>query len=90
VIVEEDLLMQNYPNPFNPITQITFQIPESGLVQLKVLDTLGNEVATLIDDVINSGIHEISFDATNLTSGVYIYTLSAGNKILSNKMILMK
>ena len=89
-IVEEYLLMQNYPNPFNPITQIIFHIPESGLVRLKVFDTLGNEVVTLIDDVINSGIHEISFDATNLTSGVYIYTLSAGNKILSNKMILMK
>ena len=89
-IVDEYLLMQNYPNPFNPITQIIFHIPESGLVRLKVFDTLGNEVATLIDDVINSGIHEISFDATNLTSGVYIYTLSAGNKILSNKMILMK
>jgi hypothetical protein len=89
-IVDEYLLMQNYPNPFNPITQIKFNIPESGLVKLKVFDTLGNEVVTLIDDVINSGIHEITFDATNLTSGVYIYTLSAGNKILSNKMILMK
>jgi hypothetical protein len=89
-IVDEYLLMQNYPNPFNPITQIKFNIPESGLVKLKVFDTLGNEVVTLIDDVINSGIHEITFDATNLTSGVYIYILSAGDKVLSNKMILMK
>jgi hypothetical protein len=89
-IVDEYLLMQNYPNPFNPITQITFHIPESGLVRLKVFDTLGNEVVTLINDVINSGVHETLFDASHLTSGVYIYTLSAGNKILSNKMILMK
>ncbi len=89
-IVDEYLLMQNYPNPFNPITQIKFSIPESGHVKLKIFDTLGNEVATLINDELNSGIHEISFDAINLTSGVYIYTLSVGGKVLSNKMILMK
>jgi len=82
--------MQNYPNPFNPLTQITFQIPESGLVMLKVYDALGNEVAILVDGMVNAGIHEVSFDASNLTSGVYIYTLFAGDIIRSNKMILMK
>ncbi len=89
-IIDEYLLMQNYPNPFNPITQISFQIPETGLVKLKVYDVLGNEVATLFDGVANAGIHEVSFDATNLTSSVYIYTLFAGDIVKSNKMILMK
>lgn len=89
-IIEEYLLMQNYPNPFNPLTQITFQIPESGLVKLKVYDVLGNEVASLVDGVVNAGIHEVSFDASELTSGVYIYTLYTGDIIRSNKMILMK
>ena len=89
-IIEEYLLMQNYPNPFNPLTKITFQIPEAGLVKLKVYDLLGNEVASLVDGVVNAGIHEVSFDASELTSGVYIYTLFAGDFIRSNKMILMK
>jgi len=88
--IKEYLLMQNYPNPFNPVTQITFQIPESGLVMLKVYDPLGNEVAILVDGMVNAGIHEVSFDASELTSGVYIYTLFAGDFIRSNKMILMK
>lgn len=89
-IIDEYLLMQNFPNPFNPVTQITFQIPEAGLVKLKVYDALGNEVATLINRVVNAGIHDVSFDASSLTSGVYIYTLFAGDVIRSNKMILMK
>jgi len=89
-IIKDYLLMQNYPNPFNPLTQITFQIPESGLVKLKVYDALGNEVVTLIDAVVNAGIHEVNFDASKLTSGVYIYTLFAGDFIRSNKMILLR
>jgi len=88
--IKDYLLMQNYPNPFNPLTQITFQIPESGLIKLKVYDALGNEVAILVDGMVNAGIHEVSFDASELTSGVYIYTLYAGDIIRSNKMILMK
>ena len=73
-----------------PLTQITFQIPETGLVKLTVYDLLGNEVASLVDGVVNAGIHEVSFDASELTSGVYIYTLFAGDFIRSNKMILLR
>ena len=89
-IIKDYLLMQNYPNPFNPVTLISFQIPEAGLVRLKVYDALGNEVTTLINGFVNAGIHEVSFDASKLTSGVYIYALFAGDFIRSNKMILMK
>ncbi len=82
--------MQNYPNPFNPVTQVSFQIPEPGLVKLIVYDALGNEIITLINGFVNVGIHEVSFDAAELTSGVYIYTLFAWRYYKSNKMILMK
>ena len=90
VIVEEYLLMQNYPNPFNPITQITFQIPESGLVQLKVFDTLGNEVATLIDDQMEAGKHSLELNGANLSSGVYYYTIITESFTQTKKMILLK
>ncbi len=89
-ILDEYLLLQNYPNPFNPVTEITFKIPETGIVKLNVYDPLGNLVATLYDGSVKAGIHSVSFDATNLTSGVYIYTLFAGDAVISNKMILMK
>ena len=83
-------LNQNYPNPFNPSTTIRFSIPEAGLVTLKVYDMLGQEAATLVNEVKGVGNYEVSFDASKLTSGMYIYTLTAGKNVISKKMMLVK
>jgi hypothetical protein len=83
-------LEQNYPNPFNPTTKITWQSPVAGNQTLKVYDVLGNEVATLVDEFRNSGIYEIDFDASKLSSGVYFYQLKAGDFLQTKKMILIK
>ena len=83
-------LFQNYPNPFNPATIISYSIPETDLVTLKVYDVLGNEVATLVSENKPVGSYEIEFDGSELTSGVYFYRLQAGSFIETKKMILMK
>ena len=83
-------LAQNYPNPFNPVTTIKYSIPESGNVLLKVYDILGNEVATLINEERDRGIHSVDFDASRLSSGVYLYKLQAGSFVETKKMILLK
>ena len=84
-------LSQNYPNPFNPSTVINFSVPkENTLVTLKVYSSLGEEVGTLINQVVPAGNHEVQFDARGLSSGVYFYTLTAGNFIDSKKMVVMK
>lgn len=72
-------LVQNFPNPFNPSTSIRFSIPEAGLVTLKVFSLLGEEVATLISEYKNAGNYNVQFDASSLTSGVYVYRISTGN-----------
>jgi len=84
-------LDQNYPNPFNPSTLINFSIPEENtLVSLKVYNSLGQEVGILLNQVVPAGNHEVNFDASGLSSGVYFYTLTAGNFVESKKMMLMK
>ncbi|MEJ2629447.1 MAG: T9SS type A sorting domain-containing protein, partial [bacterium] len=83
-------LSQNYPNPFNPETMIRFSIPEQGLVTLKVYNVLGEEVKTLIDKEMTSGSYEVDFNGTNLSSGIYLYTITAGNYVATKKMILLK
>lgn len=83
-------LEQNYPNPFNPTTQIKYSIKESGLVQLKIYDVLGNEIATLVNENKEAGIYSVNFDASKLTSGVYIYQLTAPGFTQARKMILTK
>ncbi len=83
-------LSQNYPNPFNPTTQINFSIPESGKVSLKVFNMLGQTVQVLADEFRSTGQYSITFDASNLSSGVYVYQLEFDGKVLSHKMILMK
>jgi hypothetical protein len=83
-------LYQNYPNPFNPVTNIIYQIPKSGLVQLKVFDLLGSEVAELVNEEKAEGSYSINFDASNLPSGVYIYSLRVNDYIQNNKMTLLK
>ncbi len=89
-VPSEYALGQNYPNPFNPTTNIRFSIPEAGLVTIKVYDILGQEVATLLNDIRDANTYNVSFDASKLTSGMYVYTISAGNFVSSKKMMLIK
>jgi predicted GH43/DUF377 family glycosyl hydrolase len=83
-------LSQNYPNPFNPSTKIQFMISEFGLVNLKVFDVLGNEVAILVNEELTTGEYQVEFDGNGLTSGIYFYQLKAGIYIETKKMILLK
>lgn len=83
-------LSQNYPNPFNPSTTISYQLPTDGFVTLKVYDIVGKEVATLVNEEKPAGSYEAKFDASQLSSGIYIYRLSAGSFTKTQKMTLMK
>ena len=83
-------LSQNYPNPFNPSTTISYSIPADGYVTLKVYDVLGNEVASLVDEQKQSGTFDVHFNASALSSGVYYYTLKAGEFTSTKKLVLMK
>jgi len=83
-------LDQNFPNPFNPLTKIRFQIQEYAFARLVVYDVLGNEVTTLLNQNKPAGSYELDFNAGNLPSGIYMYTLTAGKDTDSKKMILLK
>lgn len=89
-IVKEFKLKQNYPNPFNPSTVISFSLPKSSFVNLKVMDINGREVAVLLNENRNSGNYEINFNASNLAGGVYFYKLQAEGFTETKKMILLK
>ena len=84
------LLSQNYPNPFNPSTVISYQVPKTDFVSLKIYDVLGNEVATLINEEKSAGSYSINFNASKFPSGVYFYTLRSGEFTATKKLILMK
>ncbi|MBM4166225.1 MAG: T9SS type A sorting domain-containing protein, partial [Ignavibacteria bacterium] len=88
---------QNYPNPFNPTTTIRFEIPVGAIHELplqttlKIYNVLGQEVATLLNnETMEEGMHEIQFDASGLSSGIYFYRLHAGTFLETKKMILVK
>lgn len=83
-------LAQNFPNPFNPATTINYTVPQAGNVTLKVYDELGREVSTLVNEVKSPGTHQVNFNAAELASGVYFYTIEAGSFRESKKMILLK
>jgi hypothetical protein len=83
-------LKQNYPNPFNPTTEINYTLAKSGHVTLKVYDSLGLVVATLVDGFMNTGGHTVKFDAKNFTSGIYIYQIETDNYTAARKMLLIK
>jgi len=89
-LANEFSLEQNYPNPFNPSTTIQYSVPQLSDVSIKVYDVLGKEVANLVDAQHSQGVYEVAFDASNLASGMYIYTIKAGNFTSSKKMLLMK
>lgn len=83
-------LFQNYPNPFNPVTTITYQLPKSGSVTLKIFDILGNEVMTLVNEQKEMGKYSVQFDASSLASGMYVYQLRANDYTAVKKMMLLK
>jgi len=88
--VKEFALMQNYPNPFNPSTMISYQLPAASHISLKVYDMLGNEVAMLVNETKEAGSYTAQFDGTKLSSGIYFYTINAGNYSETKKLTLMK
>jgi endonuclease/exonuclease/phosphatase family metal-dependent hydrolase len=83
-------LEQNYPNPFNPITTIRYSIPEDSFVSVKVFDVLGNEVSDLVNSELPAGNFEVNLNGNELTSGIYFYTLRAGDFVDTKKMVLLK
>jgi N-acetylneuraminic acid mutarotase len=89
-ILKQFSLEQNYPNPFNPVTTIPFNLPKSSFVTLVICDCLGRVVKTLISENIKFGSHSVTFNASNISSGLYFYKLQAGDKIETRKMLLIK
>jgi len=91
IVPNKFTLHQNYPNPFNPSTEIRFTLPMASNVVLKIYNILGNEVQTVIDNqTMSSGDHSIRVDAPNLSSGIYFYTLKAGQYKSTQKMMLVR
>jgi len=94
-VLKSYTLHQNYPNPFNPSTMISYQIPVRENVSLKVYDLLGREVKSLVNEVVEAGMHEINWDGTNnagdqVASGIYVYKLNAGKHQLHKRMTLVR
>jgi hypothetical protein len=83
-------LYQNYPNPFNPATVISYQVPKSSPVALIVFDILGREVRTLVNQEQPAGRYTITFDASNLASGVYFYRMQAAGFVQTRRLLLLR
>lgn len=86
----EFALSPAYPNPFNPTTSISYSLPEAAQVLLQIFDVNGREVATLVNGTMNAGLHSVTFDAANLSSGIYFTRMNAGSFSASQKLVLMK
>lgn len=84
------LLYQNYPNPFNPITVIRYDIAQAENVEISIYNILGQRIRTLVNEIKQPGQYDVSFDASSLTSGIYIYRIKSGNYLSSKKMLLIK
>ena len=90
VIPTEYQLHQNYPNPFNPMTIIAFDVPKQSHITLKIYNVLGNEMATLVDDNFTPGGYKATFEASDLTTGVYFYRLEGDGFVATKKLVLVK
>jgi hypothetical protein len=90
LLPESYSLLQNYPNPFNPSTKISFDLPKESPVKITIYNMLGKEIATVLDEVKPAGRHNVTFNGDNLSSGVYIARMEAGDKVFSTKMTLLK
>jgi len=82
--------LQNYPNPFNPSTAISFSLLQAGQTKISVYDLLGREVAILVNEFLDAGVHTTVFDGKGLSSGVYIYRIESGSFVKAKQMILLK
>ena len=87
---KEYALRQNYPNPFNPSTTIRVELPHASRISLKVYNTLGQEVTTLVDQEKSAGVYDVRFDAGGFAGGMYIYRLLAGDFVSTKKMVFVK
>jgi hypothetical protein len=83
-------LSENYPNPFNPTTTFSYSVPQTGPVQLAIFNVIGQQIQTLVDGVVPSGVHQVNFEAVDLPSGIYLYRLKTSDGALVRKMILAK
>ncbi len=90
IVPAEFSLKQNFPNPFNPITTISFSIPQSQNVELKVFDILGNEITILLNEYKQAGEHKVEFDGGDISSGIYFYQLKAGDFIQTKRLVLLR
>jgi hypothetical protein len=84
------VLEYNYPNPFNPTTTITYALPSRSQVTLSVFNTLGQQVATLVNEIEDTGYHDVRFDASGLASGIYFYRLIAGEYVATKKLVVLR
>lgn len=89
-VPEDYALGQNYPNPFNPTTILSYALPEAGHVTLKVYNLLGQEISTLVDGTMAAGVHNVAFNAENLSAGVYLYVMQSGDYTATRRMTLLK
>lgn len=89
-VITDYELSQNFPNPFNPATTINYQLPQDGFVTLKIYDVLGNEVTTLVNEYKNMGSYNINYNASSLSSGVYLYSIRVNDFSATKKLVLMK
>jgi hypothetical protein len=87
---KEFSLKQNFPNPFNPSTNIQFDFPKDNFITIKIYDILGKEVYTLVNEFKQAGRYSVAFDARNLSSGIYYYTLISGNFKDTKRMVILK
>ena len=88
--IDKYKLFQNYPNPFNPFTTINYQVPNDGYTSIKIYDAVGKEVATLVNEYKSTGRYSVIFDGTGLSSGIYFYSITAGDFKDTKKLILLK
>jgi hypothetical protein len=84
------ILLQNYPNPFNPATTISYAVPERMHVSIRVYNLLGSEVGVAVDGMVNAGTHNMTWDASHLPSGIYMYRLEAASTVQMRRMTFMK